>query len=323
MQIKAKQFSVSARSDKSQFPSRSGVGCFCLALVCCWVSSTCRAELKAFTLDTNQSVLTLSGTFAGIAIQPQGTGSLTTKYKGTILADVTSSNITFVGGSSVIALNNGNWQPLSGGGSGSAPANYGAKVYAFLLVDARAAVRNLVLDVTSGELALTGGTFPCQDLQYIYPPAGTAVLDYTYSGLIGSSSGSQPLTNAPSNTVRTNATLAVQGAELVLTVPVNISVTASVLSTNDLLYQVRGLVQARTAVSVPLQIAAFQGSSNQLTFRIATTPGSSYTILGSSDLVNWPTVVDQFTATTNPTVRNIAWPTSSPEQYFRIRQTSP
>jgi hypothetical protein len=302
--------------------SLPGIWCACLALVCGWFSTTSRGELKTFKLDTNQSVLTISGTFAGADIQPQGTGSLTTKYQGTIRAEVTSSTITFVGGSSVVALNNGSWQPLTGGGSGSAPANYGAKVSAGF-VSAIAAVRNLLLDVTSGELAVTGGTFPSQELQYVFPSNGTAVLDYRYTLIVIPSSGSQPLTNAPSNTASTNATLAVQGAELVLTVPVDISVTGTVINTNDLKYRIRGKVQARAPVTIPLKIAAFQVSAGQLAFTIATTPGKSYTILGSSDLINWPTTVDQFTATTNPTVRNVAWPAPPPRQYFQVRQVSP
>jgi len=295
-------------------------GVLCLALVCSWVSLSRAGELVTFTLDTNKSALTISGTFSGAAIQPQGPGSLTTKYHGTVRAEITDTSITFVGGSSVVAFDNGSWQPLPGGASGSAPANYGAKLYIFLLVDAKAAVRHLILDVTSAELPLTNGTFASQDLRYTFPPDGSAVLDYTYRGLIGSASGSDPLTNSPSNTVNTNATLTTEGAELVLTVPVDISATGRVISTNDLQYRVRGSVQARAPVPIPLKIAGFQAQPGNLIFTITTTPGQSYSILGSSDALNWPTVVDQFTATTNPTVRNVAWPTPPSIQYFQVRR---
>lgn len=73
-------------------------------------------------------------------------------------------------------------------------------------------------------------------------------------------------------------------------------------------------------VSVPLQINAFQVSPGQLTFTIATTPGQSYTILGSANLTDWATIVDQFTATNNPTVRNVSWPVPPPLKYFRVRR---
>jgi hypothetical protein len=117
-----------------------------------------------------------------------------------------------------------------------------------------------------------------------------------------------------------NATLVVQGAKLVLTIPVDTSGTATALNPNDVQYRLRGQFVARAPVSVPLQINAFQVSPAQLTFTIATTPDQSYTILGSANLTDWTTIVDQFTATNNPTVRNVSWPAPPPLNFFRVRQ---
>jgi hypothetical protein len=288
-----------------------------LAAVCCLVSTTSRAELKTFALDATNSSVSISGTLAGVAFQQQGTGSLTTKYSGTIKADVTSSNITFVGGSAIVGLNSGTWQPGLGGVAGSAPANYGVKVNV-LLITAMAAVRNTLLDVTSSALTVTGGSFSGQGLHFNYPSNSTSVLDYSYSGLLGSGSGSQQLKGISTNNLN-NATLIVQGAELVLTIPVDNSGTATALNPNDVQYRLRGQLVAWAPVSVPLQINAFQVSPGQLTFTIATTPGQSYTILGSTNLADWATIVDQFTATNNPTVRNVSR-LASPLKFFRVRR---
>ena len=116
-----------------------------------------------------------------------------------------------------------------------------------------------------------------------------------------------------------NATLIVQGAELVLTIPVDNSGTATALNPNDIQYRLRGQLVARAPVSVLLQVNAFQVSPGQLTFTIATTPGQSYTILGSTNLADWTTIVDQFTATNNPTVRNVSR-LASPLKFFRVRR---
>jgi len=286
-------------------------------MACCLVSTTARGELKTFVLDTNSSSLTISGTLEGAAFQQQGAGSLTTKISGTIKAEVTSSNITFVGGSVVVALNSGNWQPGTNGVAGNAPANFGVKV-SVLLTTVMAAVRNTLLDVTSSALTVTGGSFSGQGLHFNYPSNSTSVLDYSYSGLLGTGSGSRPLKGVSTNTLN-DATLIVQGAQLVLTIPVDDSGAATALNPNDIQYRLRGQLVARAPVSVPLQINAFQVSSGQLTFTIATTPDQSYTILGSTNLTDWATIVDQFTATNNPTVRNVSQP-ESPLNYFRIRQ---
>jgi hypothetical protein len=165
---------------------------------------------------------------------------------------------------------------------------------------------------------VTGGSFSGQGLHFNYPSNSTSVLDYSYSGLLGTGSGSRPLKGVSTNTLN-DATLIIQGAQLVLTIPVDDSGTATALNPNDIQYRLRGQWVARAPVSVPLQINAFQVSSGQLTFTIATTPDQSYTILGSTNLTDWPTIVDQFTATNNPTVRNVSQP-ASPLNYFRIRQ---
>ena len=288
-----------------------------LVAVCCLVSTTSRAELKTFALDTTNSSVSISGTLAGVAFQQQGTGSMTTRYSGTIEAVVTSSNITFVGGSAIVGLNSGNWQPGPGGVTGSAPANYGVKVNV-LLTTVMAAQRNSLLDMTSSALTVTGGSFSGQGLHFNYPSNSTTVLDYSYSGLLGSGSGSQLLKGVSTNNVD-NATLIVQGAELVLTIPVDTSGTATALNPNDVQFRLRGQFVARVPVSVPLQIDAFQVSPGQLTFTIATTPGQSYTILGSTNLADWANIVDQFTATNNPTVRNVSG-LASPLEFFRVRQ---
>ncbi len=287
-------------------------------LTLCLLMTVARAELTSFTVDTNQSTLSISGSFQTVAMQAQGAGGLTTKYSGMLLADVTPETITFSGGSTIKALNSGNWEPLAGGASGKAPANYGGKVFIFLVVDGKAAIRNLELDLISDPLTLTAGTFPAAEIAYAPSPNSTATMDYIYSGLIGSDSGSQPLAGTLANTTSANATLVTQGAELVLTIPVDVTGTGS-----DFDYRVQGQIQARATISVPLEITSFQVGETQLTFTIAATPGKSFEILASTDLNSWPTVVDTFTATVNPTTRSIARPATPATQFFRVREVNP
>ena len=286
----------------------------------CGSNAIGRAEPKTFTLDQAQSVLTLSGTFSGFTIEQQGPGSLTTHYTGTIETDLSDTTIAFVSGSQIAGVTNGNWEPETNGVAGTAPANYGGEVVNFF-VNGKAAVRDVLLDVTSGDLTVTNGLFLSQGLEFTFPSIAATAFDYTYAILGGSpGSGRQPFTGMLTNTVITNATLNPQGAELVLTIPVDIAGTASVQSPNDLQYRLRGQLVARAATSVPLLIDSFQTSSGQLGFTIATTPGRSFTILASTNLTDWPATVDQFTATNNPTVRTVTLPALLPQQYFRVRQ---
>src|SRR5262249_33209335 len=84
-----------------------------------------------FTELQSQSPLALSGTIAGKDMQQQGTGSLTTTYFGTFLADIDLSKgtIIFIGtGNDFCAADTGSWAPLPDGSNGTAPAIYGVQV---------------------------------------------------------------------------------------------------------------------------------------------------------------------------------------------------
>ena len=286
----------------------------------CLISTAIRAEEMQFTVDPSRSSLTISGTFASFAIAPQSPGSLTTSYGGIIEADVTSSNVFFWGGSLIAALTNGNWEPGPDGAPGTAPADYGGKVVN-LFVNGKAALRDVLFDVTSDVLPINGGTFDPQGLQFNFVPNFTSVIDYAYSLTLGNpGSGRQVLSGASTNSASTNATVVTQGDETVLIIPVDIMGSVIVADPYEVQYRFRGQLVATAAATAPLQINSFQVSPGQLSFTIATMPGQSYSILSSTNLTDWPVVVDQFTATSNPTERTITLPTSLPQQHFRVRQ---
>jgi len=122
------------------------------------------------------------------------------------------------------------------------------------------------------------------------------------------------------NHISTNGTSATQGNESVLTIPVDITGSFTAVNPNDVQYRFRGLLIARATASAPIQITSFGLTPGQLNFAIATTPGQSYTILGSTNLIDWPGILDQFTATNNLSQRTVASPAPLPRQYFRVRQ---
>jgi hypothetical protein len=281
--------------------------------------STSRAELKQFSIDPWQSSLTVSGTFAGFPIEPQSPGSLTTRYSGMIEADVTTSSILFWGGSLIAARTDGTWQPGPGGVAGSAPGDYGGQVVN-LLVSGLAALRKVVFDVASDELQVTGGRFDSLGLRFSFVPGSGSVIDYTYTSLLGGGgSGSPALTGISTNNAATNATPLLQGDEAELFIPVDISGSLTVASPNDVQYRFRGQLVARASAPTPLQINSFQVNPGQLRFLIATVPGQTYSILGSTKLTDWPEVLDQFTATNSPSERIVALPAAQRWQFFRVR----
>jgi hypothetical protein len=139
-----------------------------------------------FFLDNTQDYLTLSGDIGGVNVEAQdnqGT-SLTTTYQGYLQSDVDFNNglITFSNsnnGDGAIADNSGNWQPKDHGGSGSDPANYGAKIS--FLGTGYAAVRGGIVGQDSAPLSLTQDdavTWEFPSTQHFIVNAG--VVDYTH-----------------------------------------------------------------------------------------------------------------------------------------------
>jgi hypothetical protein len=179
---------------------------------------------RDFGIVTNQSSITLSGsaTASGISasIQPQGTGSLTTSYTGTLKTDLFANGVSFLSGSVLDANSNGNWKPLTDGTDGSATADYGGKATFLFVITVNFAGRNLVAGVTSGILPIDASnhfdlsaatvTFEGGDLAY-RSSTGDPVGFASITGQSGSLSGTGTLSSQ------------IQGAQTVatLTVPVD------------------------------------------------------------------------------------------------------
>ena len=111
--------------------------------------------VTVFTIQPEQSRLTLLSEIVGFNLSRQDAGSLTARYDGTIAADVTASSIQFLGGSNMVAEMHGRYEP------GNAAANYAAQATQFTVSVAETAVRNLRLDALSGAITTDSlGNFP-------------------------------------------------------------------------------------------------------------------------------------------------------------------
>lgn len=119
------------------------------------------AEVVTYTIDPLQSTLTLLGSLTGNPASQQTSGSLTTSYSGTIVADRNPGNIRFVGGSLLdAALQPVNQQPRNDGTPGSQPADYGRTAPGPFGSTTLEAIRGLQLDLfddTSGIGATVAG----------------------------------------------------------------------------------------------------------------------------------------------------------------------
>lgn len=160
------------------------------------------AAVTNWTVQSASSNLTLSGSLLSggtflAAVESQTPGnSLTASYAGTVTTtdnrfwnDDPLLSIQFAGGN-FYALNSGSWDPIPGGSTGTAPANYGAFMDMQFLGGVNLAVRNLAAQLNSDLIALTGTAPGTQTfhsditLEYL-----SGVADYRIYGIIGGALG--------------------------------------------------------------------------------------------------------------------------------------
>ena len=266
-----------------------------------------------FTIDPTRSSITLSGEvtipLAGTyRFQPQGAGSLTTTYTGTIPVELAPPGIRFPGGGAVQANTNGSWQPTVGGGAGSAPADYGLMISP-PLTTGYAAARNIRVDLTSPVISLTNGGFDASLLVLTYLTNSTLLpsMDYRVSSLLpgNSTNGTALLTGSVANSP--GVAFLTNGAGLLtLVLPVNTTNVSTVGGDQATLVLQGQVVATAPASAWPVRVS-ISVQAGQLTLSWPSLAGQNYSVQTTGDLgIAWGSATG--TMTTGPDTTT--WTTS-------------
>jgi len=245
------------------------------------------AAAQVFTIDTNKSSITISGTIIGGTIMPQGNGSLTAAMGGTLNATVTGNSIQFTGQSQILAETNGSWQPKSDGSSGSEPADFGGQAN-LGLASGDAALRQVQLDVSSPLIPLTGGQFESTNLTFQFPTNSLSSLAYNTSGLV-SKHGSIQLTGYATNKVTSLGYLTNSGAQQVITIPVDATFYLSLLSSKDTTIRLQGQLVAAQSTQAPLTVQSVAVKNNSLLLQWQASPGTQFQVQSTTNFNSWRT----------------------------------
>jgi hypothetical protein len=262
-----------------------------------------------FTIDEAQSKITMAGKVLGNALTEQGTGSLTTSFYGSIRADVTATGIQFIGGSSLTARTNGVWKPGPKGAAGSAPADYAAQA-STLFASVKGALRNVVLDVTSGVLPVSNGQFDASTLLFQFPTNSTASFDYD-AGLIGA--GGVALSGASTNRIAKGASIQDASGSQTLTIPVDTEFKFKALVPDDSVVQLSGMLVGK-AVALP-EITSIAVTNQTVILHVQGT-GPNPGVLSSPDLKQWTSRAPTQTSTTNGVVLTL--PVGGAQEFYRV-----
>ena len=261
------------------------------------------ADSVVFSVMEEESILSLSGTALGIAIEAQGEGSLSAAYSGTLRILLADDKIQFQPASQIDAQPSGEWEPKSGGKSGSAPANYGGIVPGNALFgNTFAAARNVKFTLASDWIDLNDkneetSEFSAASLLFAIPADFGSVLDTATLGLFPIRTATPIDGISGLNRPQTPAALAVQGKIQTLTIPVQAEVFARILSDDDLKLIFSGQIVARRYLSAEptppasprLAIRRLLSGEVQLSWN--TVPGDAYLVEQSANLRQWETAV--------------------------------
>jgi hypothetical protein len=271
------------------------------------------ASADVFTIDPTQSSLTLSGSILGSTFTPQGAGSMTTIYNGTIQVTQTPDTIQFTGQSLITAQTNGSWKPLAGGGNGSAPADYGAAASS-AVGTVNAAFRSILLDVTSTPVPVTGGQFDPSGLTFLFPASATSAIDYRSS----IASGSKHATGNAANNVADLSTITTAGNVQTLTIGVNVQFTFSLINSGDTIVNIAGQIVATNSPSVvaPVVLQSPTVSNQVVILQWQSPAGQNFQVQSSSNLGTWQTNAMNVTSTSS----NYTWTETNPapKAFYRL-----
>jgi hypothetical protein len=271
------------------------------------------AAPMVFTVDNTQSQITLSGKIAGFPLTAQGAGSLMTTYSGNINADVAGSTIQFTGSSAIIAKTNGVWQPAVGGGSGSALADYGAQASLSFLGTGYGAARNIVLDLTSPLLTLTGTNFDSTALVFSFATSSASSFDYNTS----IKQGTLSLTGNSTNSVANGASLTTNGNVLKLVIQINAQFAFTLLTAGDTPLDLTGQIVATNLMTAPPNISSIVLNNQNVVLTVGNATAQSQVQI-STNLTSWlpaSTTVSNYSG-----LMIFTTPLSGPQSFFRVRQ---
>jgi hypothetical protein len=182
----------------------------CLILFIALAHSSLTAAVE-FTIDPDQSQVTLSGTAAGLTVVEQAPGSLTTSLAGTLVAAIQNHSISFSGGSRIDALSNGEWSPKALGEPGTEPADFGATASGGFL-SGTAALREVLLDLESpSPLPIDGHEFNADGLLFVFPEAAPTAFDFRISAFTIVNQDRRVLAGYATNQIATVGSLSTQG----------------------------------------------------------------------------------------------------------------
>jgi hypothetical protein len=280
-------------------------------LILAFIGGAVHAAPVQFTIDKTQSTISLAGSVLGNDLKEQGPGSLATTFSGVINADVSDAGIQFTGGSTITGLTNGVWQPGSGGGSGSAPADYAAQATT-IIGPLKGALRNLVLDVRSGVLGITNNQFDASALVFAFPTNSTATFDYD-AGLLGHSG--LILSGLSTNKVVNGATLIGAAGARTLTIQTDTQFQFTTVSGSIRL--TGNLVAKETTQGASPRITSIQVQGQTVTLHVQGVT-SNAAIQLSTNLVSWSAQPATRTDENNGAV--FSFSTSGPHAAYQVKQ---
>lgn len=262
-----------------------------------------QAAIVEFTIDPDQTHVTLSGSAVGLTMEEQGSGSgsLTTTFQGTVMADVTDQSLRFVGGSQIDGVVNGNWSPKAFGESGTDPADFGAQAGGGLL-GGTGALRDLLLDLESDVIALQSqGEFSADGLLFRFPEEAPSAFDYRLTVFLSTENDRFSLAGYATNRIAAAGTLTTQNNTQVLLVPIEASVIFELREPDDSSLTITGQLRAtRLLEGEPdLVIGPITLNNGTLTFEWVGAAGVEVQIDSTTDLENWTKVADIPAGTTS------------------------
>jgi hypothetical protein len=204
-----------------------------------------------YSIDPEATSLALQGATGTGLWQEQSSDSLSDFFFGWLVVDVFSSSMVIIPGSTLVADQSNSWQPGTLGSVTASPASYGAKAVIGTGIGANnltMALRNLAFDVQSDYIDTSSDPIDASSVSFAVSTSN-AVLDYRANGLV-IFGGSHTLASLSATNAGGSITMPIAIEVQTLNIPVDITCTTQVLTTNDTTLHFTGTIVAHRGLNI-------------------------------------------------------------------------
>lgn len=202
----------------------------------------------SFEVDSDLSILTITAkgevdNVGSVKLKAQEDGLDSANYEGTLVADITSKGVRFLGGSEINAIeHDGDFSPEGGDAAYAVEGKYKKII---TLAELKAAIRGLSLDINNTSRKPATGAKHKFQIRKGEMEINEGTIDYDIDSKFGDSDGSKSLDGLTAELVNTDGRITGKKGSRILTIPIEVRFEREFDNDGEGIFTLKGQIVGR------------------------------------------------------------------------------